>query len=85
MEPSLYPDSDDALSKQPYQGLLEAFRQHQCIPIDITKLNPDGSIVKLDNGFRELIDHAVCHRYPTHQSPYLKLVAQHLWRRYPKV
>ena len=65
MEPFSDPGSDDALPKRPYQKLLEAFRQRHCVPIDISKLNPDGSIAKQDNGFTELIDHAIGHRYPT--------------------
>ena len=63
------PGFDVALLKCPYQELLEAFRQRHCISIDITgdtpKSNPDGPFAKLGNGFTELIDYAIGHRYPT--------------------
>ena len=65
MEPPSNPGSDDALPRRPYQELLEAFQQCHYISINIRKLNPDGSFAKLDNGFTELIDHEIGHRYPT--------------------
>ena len=65
VEQSSDPDSGDALPKQPYQELPEAFRQRHCISIDITELNPDGFFAKLDNGFIELVGRAIGHRYPT--------------------
>ena len=59
MESSSEPDSDDALPKRAYQGLLEAFRQRHSISINLA----DGT--KLDNGFTELIDYAITQHYPT--------------------
>ena len=49
----------DGLPKRAYQELLEAFRQCLCISTNLA----DGT--KLDNGFTELIDYAITHRYPT--------------------
>ena len=59
MESFSEPDSDDALPKRAYQGLLEAFRQRHCISINLNH----GT--KLDNGFTELIGYAIAQHYPT--------------------